>query len=349
MHRIEVGADDLVATRFAISPVAELVHALLRLQTGPGCFGTGRFAAWLDQEYARLQDRVDLRALLYLNGPRIGAAFACPPPSGMHQTIEGDIDRIRAASAATRITETAEVVRERPPSPVMSALLGDPDLGERLADAVAHAWRALLATEWPRLLAVLTRDVRHRADLLTRDGWLDALDGMHEHVRWRGGWLSVQQGVDRTFDLAGQGLLLIPSVFIAPGLALYLDPPWQPALIYPARGRALWWESTSEPPEALSRLLGTTRAALLTLLTAPTSTTELSRLTHATLGATGDHLRVLLDAGLLARARSGHSILYRRTDMADALVATASNNEPGATTTSRNGQRRDLTPGEASG
>ena len=328
MHRIEVGSEDLIATRFAISPVAELIHALLRLRNGPGSFGTGRFAGHLDREFARLQDQVDLRALLYLNGPRIGAAFACPPPSGMSQTIDGDIDRIRAAPAATRITETAEVVRERPPGPGIAALLDDPDLGERLADAVAQAWRALLADEWPRLLAVLTRDVRHRADLLTRDGWRGALDEMHEHVRWRGGWLSVQQGVNRTFDLAGQGLLLIPSVFIAPGLALYLDPPWQPALIYPARGRALWWESTSPPPEALSRLLGTTRAALLTLLTAPTSTSELSRLTRATLGATGDHLRVLLDAGLLTRARSGHSILYRRTDMADALVAGASKAEP---------------------
>lgn len=329
MHRIEVGSDDLAATRFAISPVAELVHALLRLETGPGSFGTGRFAARLDREYTRLQNRVDLRALLYLNGPRIGAAFACPPPSGMTQTIEGDIDRIRATSGTTRAAETAEVVRERPPSPVMSALLRDPALGDRLADAVAEAWRVLLAPEWPRLLAVLTRDVRHRADLLTRDGWLGALDGMHEHVRWRGGgWLSVQQGVDRTFELAGQGLLLIPSVFIAPGLALYLDPPWQPALIYPARGRALGWESTSAPPEALARLLGTTRAGLLTLLTAPTSTSELSRLTHTTLGATGDHLRVLLDAGLLTRARSGHSMLYRRTDLADALIATASEDEP---------------------
>lgn len=327
MHRIEVGSGDLAATRFAISPIAELVHALLRLQTGPGCFGTGRFAAHLEREYTRLQGRVDLRALLYLNGPRIGAAFACPPPSGMTQTIEGDIDRIRGASAATRAAETAEVVQQRSPSPVMSTLLNDPALGDRLADAVEQAWRALLAPEWPRLLAVLTRDVRHRADLLTREGWLGALDGMHEHVAWRGGWLTVRQGVDRTFDLAGQGLLLIPSVFIAPGLALYLDPPWHPALIYPARGRALWWEQTSPPPEALARLLGTTRAGLLTLLSAPTSTSELSRLTHATLGATGDHLKVLLDAGLLTRARSGHSILYRRTDIADALIATASTGE----------------------
>lgn len=329
MHQIQVGSDDLVATRFAVSPVAELVHAVRRLDAGPGRLGPSRCAARLDRAYAQLKARVDLRVLLYLNGPRIGAAFACPPPNGMAQTIEGDIAAIRATPEQTVMTETAEVVHERPPNPAMTALLDDPALSEHLAGAVDEAWTALLALEWPRLRAVLTRDIRHRADRLSREGWLSALDGMHEHVLWReGGQIWVEHGADRTYDLAGQGLILIPSVFIAPGLALYLDPPWQPAVIYPARGRAAWWETTVAPPAALTRLLGTTRAGILTLLTAPTSTSEMTRLTQATLGATGDHLRVLLDSGLVTRDRSGHSVLYRRTDIADALIATATGHEP---------------------
>ena len=62
-------------------------------------------------------------------------------------------------------------------------------------------------------------------------------------------------------DLGGRGLLFIPSVFIWPRLALSLDPPWPPALIYPARGVSALWEQPGRTGSgtALHRLLGTSR------------------------------------------------------------------------------------------
>jgi DNA-binding transcriptional ArsR family regulator len=48
------------------------------------------------------------------------------------------------------------------------------------------------------------------------------------------------------------------------------------------------------------------------------STTQLARALGMATGAVGDHLGVLLRAGLLERARSGRSVLYRRTPSAAA-------------------------------
>ena len=43
-------------------------------------------------------------------------------------------------------------------------------------------------------------------------------------------------------------------------------------------------------------------------------------LTGLPLGSVGGHLRVLLDAGLVQRRRSGREVLYWRTALGDALA-----------------------------
>jgi DNA-binding transcriptional ArsR family regulator len=63
---------------------------------------------------------------------------------------------------------------------------------------------------------------------------------------------------------------------------------------------------------------------LLTALDQPASTTQLARSLGLATGAAGDHLAILQAAGLLTKARSGRSVLYRRTPLGDALVAAAS-------------------------
>jgi DNA-binding transcriptional ArsR family regulator len=123
-------------------------------------------------------------------------------------------------------------------------------------------------------------------------------------------------------QLDGTGLLLVPSVFIWPGVAAFSDEPWPRTIIYPARGvSALWEPSPAADAEALADLIGRSRARVLRGLADPASTTQLARALDLAPGAAGDHLAVLLRAGLVDRSRSGRSVLYWRTPLGDALAA----------------------------
>ncbi|HCU50104.1 MAG TPA: hypothetical protein DGG94_09945 [Micromonosporaceae bacterium] len=120
--------------------------------------------------------------------------------------------------------------------------------------------------------------------------------------------------------LGGAGLLFIPSVFIWPKLAVHSDDPWPKAIVYPARGTASLWEPPAVTSGALADLVGRSRAMLLLALADPASTTQLAHTTGLAIGSVGDHLRLLEKAGLLSSARSGRSVLYRRTPLGDVIA-----------------------------
>ena len=193
----------------------------------------------------------------------------------------------------------------------------------RLADVLQRAWTTLLAPDWPRLRVICERDVLYRSAELGRAGWAAAFAGL-PHVQWRDGGIEIARlQVPGPIAVAGAGLLLVPSVFVWPGVAAHFEKPWPAAIIYAARGVGGLWESAPPTPEALAALIGRARARLLESLAEPASTTQLARALDLAPGAVGDHLAVLLRAGLLDRARSGRSVLYRRTPLGDALAAAA--------------------------
>lgn len=319
MLRFVVGPEDVGATRFAVSPLTELGQLLRALYRAAG----GSPLLRRHPGFAAVADDPGVQAVAYLQGPSLGASFAAPPPAGLAQTLQDDLVEMLATDAGTVAAELAEVRAHRRPAPAVAAVLDDPRVLERLADAMRRAWRAVLEPEWPRVQAVLQRDVRFRAERLASDGWAAAIGGVHERVRWQGGSIDVAGMADDVEVLGGRGLLLVPSVHSAYGIAVYREAPWQPAIVYPSRGAGLLTEEAGAAADPLAPLLGRTRAGLLLALVTPSSTTQLAALTGATIGATGDHLRVLLDAGLVARERLGRSVVYRRTALGDALATAA--------------------------
>ena len=327
--RIQVRSEDVTMSRFALSPLWELIHALRLLA------GTARrqdstvLRPWLARtrdRYQALAREADLEVVLALQPPGYGADFLSPVPAGLSTTIDDLLSQVRSTPAAQAHREVAEALRRQPPDPRVRRIVTSDRVAGYAADVLAVAWQALLEPEWPTLRAILERDVVYRAGQLASRGWAAALAGLDPDLRWHQGRIELGRWPQHEdAELGGRGLLFVPSVFVWPRLAVTLDPPWPPALLYPARGVAALWEQPGKPGPGtgLDRLLGPSRAAILLALEQPASTTQLAASLGQSLGGTGDHLAVLHAGGLLTRARSGRSVLYRRTPVGDALVAAA--------------------------
>jgi DNA-binding transcriptional ArsR family regulator len=141
-------------------------------------------------------------------------------------------------------------------------------------------------------------------------------------VNWADGALTLRtsETISRVQDLDGRGLLLMPSVFVWPDMIGGFAAPWQPTVIYPARGMGGLWQPACPSNGSLVRLLGPNRAALLTALHEPTATTALARRHGLAASSVSAHLSVLRDAGLVTCHREGRRVLYERTPLGAALA-----------------------------
>ncbi|MFE0464675.1 ArsR/SmtB family transcription factor [Kitasatospora sp. NPDC058965] len=324
MLRFTTTTEDLLRSRFALSPAFELCGLLRRLSGTDASLPTG-WAARLTPVFARLRRETALDAVLALQAGNAGVNFVAPPPRGLGQSWADDLAAIRATPPAVARKEI-EAMRARTPVPPprVRELLASEQVVEVLAQALDRAWHELLAPDWPQLRAVCERDVVHRVGVIGEHGWQRAIEGLHPGLVWHGEDLVVPlRAGGPTVDLAGGGLLLVPSALVLPGVAAFYDEPWPKALVYRARGTSVLWERAAPAPDAvaaLGALLGRARARLLVELGTPVSTSQLARSLGMAPGAVGDHLAVLRRAGLVVGARAGRSVLYRRTAVGEAVV-----------------------------
>ncbi|NRQ32684.1 winged helix-turn-helix transcriptional regulator [Nonomuraea sp. NN258] len=320
--RIEVTPQDLVASRFAISPLIETMHAQWVLN---GVVPAGAHRRWAEAwrgAYLELERRHPaLRATHLITGNR-GADnvdFVAPPPAGLSVPFETELAAMRTTPVAQAHEEITRAVAGRATPEWIRELLFGPDVVDVLADAYQALWREIVSRTWPRFHTILERDVVHRAGQLATYGWAAALDDLSDRVRWdESGHIEVLlSSRSDTRRLGGRGLLFLPSVFMGT-VGAYLEDAWPYALIYPARGVGA---AVPDTDGGLARLIGRTRARLLTELAVPATTTHLATLLGQSLGTVGEHLAALRGAGLIAGARSGRRVFYSRTALGDALAA----------------------------
>jgi DNA-binding transcriptional ArsR family regulator len=270
----------------------------------------------LIQELHREHDLAPLLALARDRG--YVPDFLTPPPGSPVGEIDQELETI-ASTPRTRARAEIELALDGWDIDAAALrVLRSRDAPRQLAGLLEAVWRTLLEPSWTTLRELLERDVAYRSRRLAEGGLARLFDDLSPRVALHGRRLRVQQRTQATVELGQIGLLLSPSAFITPQVATMSDPP---GLIYPARGTGalLGYEPTGQG-RALSRLLGATRAEILTVLGEPASTTGVANRLRKSPGNVADHLAVLLQAGLVTRRRAGRSVLYARTPLGHALV-----------------------------
>nr|WP_280672459.1 DUF5937 family protein [Kitasatospora sp. MAP12-44] len=314
-------ARDLAYTRLAVSPMWEVVTSLRTLNS-PAPRPLHR--RWVARTRPRVAEAGLTSGLLAGLIPEHGYLpdFLNPPPETAEPTLAVELDRI-AATPYERIR--AELTRLPSWTPAVRSLHDDPGAGlDRLLPEIDAYWEAALAAHWPRLRGVLEADVLHQSRRFAAEGYAAVLRELHPQVGWGDEILTLQTCCGGSGELEGRGLLLMPSAFVWPSVLVVNVAPAAAQLCYPSRGvGALWEQAAPEVPQAVAAVLGRSRALLLTELSAPASTTELARRTGMSAGGISEHLTALRAAGIVSSQRSGRSVLYRRTSVADTLLAAA--------------------------
>ena len=316
--RFVFSVEDLARTRFAISPMWEAVRSLVALQDPSSA---ALHLPWLRSLSGRLGG-LALERVVALIPPRgYMPDFLTPPPSGPLGRIDDDLDALRR-TPLKQIRHDIELFgAQHRRSRISDAWLEHPRREvRRLADAVEAFWNRGIEPAWPRIQAFLDADIAHRARRLAQGGPVGLFADLHPGVAWIADHLDVVSDREATIELDGRGLVLLPSAFQWARPATIELAPWQPTLIYPARGIATLWDEGTGASGGLVRLLGATRASILVALAAPRSTADIAQLLSISPAGASHHLTTLRDAGLASARREGRSVLYVRTATGDALA-----------------------------
>jgi DNA-binding transcriptional ArsR family regulator len=312
--------DDLLAVRFALSPVWETQAAV---QT----FADERARAYHEPWHELVRERaarLDLTPLFAVLHHGYVPDFLTPPPRTARPRLRDQLAEIRA-TPRMQVRRELELRREEVTDVryrrSLDSFLADPAGARDLfATRLHEAWLALVAPFWVRIGTLLDRDIEQRSRILARHGLRRVLDELHPRIRWTKRGLSCADRSGRTVAVDERGLVLMPSAYLWPYIAAIVDEPWLPTIAYPALGIAELWRAPTAPPDALARLLGRTRALVLASLDQPLSTTALAALLELSPAGTSRHLLALRDAGLVSTTRQGHEVRYEPTELGSALL-----------------------------
>lgn len=197
---------------------------------------------------------------------------------------------------------------------------GSPAATRALLHDTRHFFETCVEPLWPRIRRDTLSDRALRSEMLLRGGVDALLTTLGTTWRWQSPTLHLPSASSYDIPLCGRGLLLVPSWFATGPLVMY-RPEAATVLVYPLNDAADGMAATDERPEALTALLGRTRAQVLALLRTPATTTALAERASVSLAAASRQAGVLRAAGLVDTVRTGTAVLHSLTPLGHSLLA----------------------------
>jgi DNA-binding transcriptional ArsR family regulator len=322
-HRVTLGGDDILRTRFATSAILEL---MLALRTAQGATSPGPYDGWLRAVSHHL-DHPDLAMLAPLTRPDgltpelLGPPLSLDPATDRGGSdIRADLDSLAALPDELVRTEVLEVVDE-PAAELRAALSGDGG-SARLASALGTAWDALVRPWWPTIRRHVEADIGWWTSVAADQGMGVMLERLHPRIAWDGETLVVSPtAVAQEVDRRGTGLMIVPSAFNAPRASIAAVPGGPTRLVFPTRSLGVIWdEGAPTTIDGLASLMGRTRARVLRATASPMTTSALAAVSGMSMATVSEHLAVLRDSGLVSSDRHGREVHYRATRVGRALI-----------------------------
>ncbi|WP_244175001.1 winged helix-turn-helix domain-containing protein [Streptomyces misionensis] len=309
--RIHFTVGDLARTRIADGPAPciELSTAARQLQERTH---TVRFGAWRHRTLSALHPASRMVFALMPSRGRITDFL-----SGTNGATPAELlEQIRSTSRS-RLRASLEHTAQHQPLPSWAHRLpDDPLLLQQLCDSLEHVAGHALIPHWQQIQAMTAADAAVRSRQMLSGGIETLLTRINpRRVRWRAPVLEIAMAsaLDADVHLAGQGMLLQPSVFAIEAPIVDLDAVPQPVLTYPVaqlqKGAVMPLFAAfpsgdgrvAPAVDAVGSVLGQTRAAVLSTIACHPgcSTQQLAALVGIAKASASEHATTLRNAGLI--------------------------------------------------
>lgn len=314
---------DLAKIRFAFSPLWECISSLRVLQN-PSM--GAMHLPWIKEAKAKTKD-LDLEPLFTLvrdpkNIFNYIPDFLTPPPNTPFPDFKSELETMRQTPHKIVQHDIKLNYQDLPEIPAYAqTFLHTPQAAlDDLALQLGAYWAAALEPHWTRIRLFLEGDVMLRARQLALGGADLLFNQLHPSLSFADHTLTQEKSFTKPIELFDQGMILVPSAFLSTNVMSMCILPWQPTLIYPARGSANLWSSPLEPSIALEALLGHGCAKVLEALATPTGTLELAKRLRVAPSNVSHHVKRLVQAGLLESQRQGRVVYYRHSSRATEIL-----------------------------
>ncbi|MFI9400624.1 ArsR/SmtB family transcription factor [Nocardia sp. NPDC052316] len=329
MKRIICTPDDLMRVRIG-APLGAIAETMLATRVVQRRNVAG-FAGWRSQIRGAIPANFGVLTDIL---PADDSFLDLITPTRGARTMSAGIEALHLASRDELRMEVESVLRRRAgkgqqPLPSWTAELADRDGTARrnVADAVEAFHSVAFAGRWAHIQSYLEVAAERMARTLATEGVERLFTGLHPYVSWRAPVLEVHRTTPcHDEHLDGRGLVIIPSMFAWPEpLTLYslVDKDAPMTVIVPVLRdigdfAAVWGPRATN--EALTALLGRTRAAALQVIAEGCSTTELARRLGVSPATASEHASILREAGLVESWRHRNAMRHEVTTLGAALL-----------------------------